>query len=126
MEGEPAPAPRGFVVSTQESRDQPLKDRVPKATGIATDFWVKLFDNYNQSQESPVIPKTLSTDAIADVLMGFYMDAREKDGSLYSNASYFAARAAIQRHIATCRYNVNIVACPELKRSSNVGDEEDP
>ena len=107
-----------FVNSTEEERELNLKDRDPKNTAVATDFWVRLFQSYNAQHKAPVDLKTLQKEDMQSWLKK--TKARKKDGSHFSKASYFAARSAIQRHIASFRPDLNVFICPEFKRNKNL------
>ena len=111
-----------FGESTRQERDKLVEERVPKSTVIATDFWLKVFNSYNEKQEKQVDLKTSSKSDIADLLEALYADLWKKDDTTYDQSSYFAARSAIQRHVSAIRTDVNIFTCVEFKRCNTVLD----
>ena len=57
-----------FANSTEEERELLLKDRVPKNTAVATNFWVRLFQSHNAQRKAPADLKTSQKEDLAVVV----------------------------------------------------------
>ena len=103
-------AKRSFGTSTAEERRSLVENAVPKATKVATSFWIGLVQTYYQSKKktTDLNWKTISPADLAEIIEGFYVDVKKKDRSQYSRSSLLNARSAIQRHLSSCWQDINI------------------
>ena len=111
-----------FASTTLEERQAFIDSRTPKNTSLATDFWVRSFQQYNEGRTESIDFKTWSKSALADLIEGFYSDIRKKDGTKYARNSYLSARAALQRNLTSIRIDVNLYSSPEFQRTNKLLD----
>ena len=111
-----------FASTTLEERQAFIDSRTPKNTSLATDFWVRSFQQYNEGKTESIDFKTCSKPALADLIEGFYSHMRKKDGTKYTRNSYMSARAALQRYLTSIRIDVNLYSSPEFQRTNKLLD----
>ena len=71
-----------FGKSSSEERAQTVKNALPEKTGIATDFWVGIFERYCSERHGLNFNfASGSADELASLLAGYYTEIRKKDGS---------------------------------------------
>ena len=73
-----------FGKSSSEERAQTVKNALPEKTGIATDFWVGIFERYCSERHGLNFNfASGSADELASLLAGYYAEIRKKDGTEY-------------------------------------------
>lgn len=109
---------REFGTSSKVEQDKIIADAVPKNTKSATDYWIRMFQDFCKDDCDLA---TISIEKLASLVGSFYSDARTKKGNSFSKNSILAARGALQRHLGDLR-QINIYTDISFSRANKLLD----
>ena len=97
---EPPKKKSRFVTVSEVELDELDRKRVPDSTRKTTQKWIKALTEYCKDKGVTCDLSRIGKEELAKLLRHFYVELRQKDGSVYSSSSILGCRTAVQRHLS--------------------------